>query len=210
MQNLNLVADIQNKAMEFMYCVSHPRELSRRIIKRVCWEKPPPGWAKLNTDRVTVGSSGLARCGGLIRDENGAWLARFSKNIGSTTSYAAKLWGIRDGLALCCNLNIHSIIVKLDAKSIVDVFGNPNCEGNIISSILDDCKQLMMQFQPIQFKHCYWEANRCADMLAKVGLDQSSCLVHFDCLPVIIMTILDEDCNGFFVDRICFVLDIVS
>ena len=43
MQNLNLVADVQNKAMEFMYCVSHPRELLCRIIKRVCWEKPPPG-----------------------------------------------------------------------------------------------------------------------------------------------------------------------
>ena len=210
MQNLNLVADIQNKAMEFMYCVSHPRELSHCIIKRVCWEKPPLGWAKLNTDGVIVGSSGLAGCGGLIRDENGAWLAGFSRNIGSTTSYAAELWGIRDGLALCCNLNIHSIIVKLDAKSIVDVFGNPNCEGNIISPILDDCKQLMMQFQPIQFKHCYWEANRCADMLAKVRLDQSSCLVHFDYLPEIIRTILDEDCNGFFVDRICYVLDIVS
>ena len=46
-------------------------------------------------------------------------------------------------------------------------------------------------------------------MLAKVGLDQSSCLVHFDCLPEIIRTILDEDCNGFFVDRIYFVLDVV-
>ena len=140
MQNLNLVANIQNKAMEFMYCVSHSRELSRRIIKRVCWEKPPPGWAKLNTDGDAVGSSGLVGCRGLIKDENGAWLAGFSRNIGSTTNYVAKLWGIKDGLALYCNLNIHSIIVKLDAKSIVDVFGNPNYEGNIISPILDDCK----------------------------------------------------------------------
>jgi len=94
------VADIQNKAMEFMYCVSHPRELSCHIIKRVCWEKPPLGWAKLNMDEDAVGSSGLAGCGGLIRDENGAWLVGFSRNIGSTTSYAADLWGIRDGLAL--------------------------------------------------------------------------------------------------------------
>ena len=176
----------------------------------MCWEKPPPGWAKLNTDGAAVGSSGLAGCGGLIRDENGAWVAGFSRNIGSTTSFAAELWGIRDGLALCYNLNIHSIIVELDAKSIVDVFGNPNFEGNVISPILDDCKQLMMQFHQIQFKHCYREANRCADMLAKVGLDQSSCLLHFDCPPEIIRTILDEDCNGMFVDRTCSILDVVS
>ena len=107
-------------------------------------------------------------------------------------------------------MKIHSIIVELDAKSIVDVFGNPNYEGNIILPILDDCKQLMMQFQQIQFKHCYREANCCVDMLAKMGLDQSSCLEHFDCPPKIIRTILDEDCNGIFVDRICSILDVVS
>ena len=47
-------------------------------------------------------------------------------------------------------------------------------------------------------------------MLAKMGLDQSSCLEHFDCPPEIIRTILDEDCNGIFVDRICSILDVVS
>ena len=47
-------------------------------------------------------------------------------------------------------------------------------------------------------------------MLAKVGLDQIPCLVHFDCPPEIIRIVLDEDCNGVFVDRICSVLDVVS
>ena len=125
MQNLNLVTDIQNQAVEFMCCVSPLRELSWRIIKRVRWEKPPLGWAKLNTDGVVARNLGLARCGGLIKDEQGAWLVGFSRNIESTTSYAVELWGLRDGLALCCNLNIPSLVVELDAKSIVDVFWNP-------------------------------------------------------------------------------------
>ena len=94
------MADIQNKAVEFMCCVSPSRELSCCIIKRVRWEKPPPGWAKLNTNRAAAGNPGLAGCGVLIRDEHGAWLAGFSRNIGSTTSYATELWGLRDGLAL--------------------------------------------------------------------------------------------------------------
>ena len=64
MQNPNLVADIQNKAMEFMCCVLNLRELSRRIIKRVRREKPPPGWAKLNTEGVAMGNSSLAGCKG--------------------------------------------------------------------------------------------------------------------------------------------------
>ena len=64
MQNPNLVADIQNKAMEFMCCVLNLRELSRRIIKRVRREKPPPGWAKLNIKGAAMGNSSLAGCKG--------------------------------------------------------------------------------------------------------------------------------------------------
>ena len=82
MENLNLVTDIQYQAVKFMCCVSPSRKLSRRIIERVRWEKPPLGKANLNTDGAAIGNSGLVGCGGLTRDENGAWLAGFSRNIG--------------------------------------------------------------------------------------------------------------------------------
>ena len=68
----------------------------------------------------------------------------------------------------------------------------------------------MMQFQQIQFKHYNWEANHCADMLAKLRLDQNLCLVHFDCPPENIRTILDEHCNGMFFDRTYADLDVFS
>ena len=68
----------------------------------------------------------------------------------------------------------------------------------------------MMQIHQIQVKHCYREANRCAGMLAKLGLDQNLCLVHFDCPPKNIRTILDEDCNGMFFDRTYADLDVFS
>ena len=32
----------------------------------------------------------------------------------------AELWGLRDGLTLCNNLNISSLVVELNAKAIVD------------------------------------------------------------------------------------------
>ena len=55
----------------------------------------------------------------------------------------AELWGLRDGLILCCNLHLPSLIVELDAKATVDAFLNSNYENNVISPILDDCRQLM-------------------------------------------------------------------
>ena len=102
----------------------------------------------------------LAGCGGLVRSANGQWVARFSKRIRVTSSFAAELWGLREGLQLCCNLNISCLEVEIDAKTIVDVVGNPDYVNNIISPILDDCKLLISRFQQVSFKHCFRQANQ--------------------------------------------------
>ena len=73
-------------------------------------------------------------------------MAAFARKIGVTSSFEAKLWGLRDGLTLCSNLNISTLIVELDAKAIVDIVHNINYENNILSPILDDCRQLMSGF----------------------------------------------------------------
>lgn len=47
---------------------------------------------------------------------------------------------------MCYNLNISSLIVELDAKSIVDALGNSKFVNNVISLILDDCRLLHPAF----------------------------------------------------------------
>ena len=46
---------------------------------------------KLNTDGSANGNLGLAGCGGMIRDDSGQWIVGFSKCIGITSSFVAKL-----------------------------------------------------------------------------------------------------------------------
>ena len=104
-----------------MFCVETPRGLNRHVIKRVWWEKSPHGWVKLNTDGTAEGNSGLASYGGLIRDDHRNWMVGFARRIGTCTSFVAELWGLRDGLTLCNNLNIPSLIVEFNAKAIVDI-----------------------------------------------------------------------------------------
>jgi len=95
------------------------------IIKRVRWEKTPHGWVKLNTDGAAAGNTGLAGCGGLLRDEHGNWLAGFARRIGTTTSFVAELWGLRDGLSLCYNLNIYlPSLLSLMQKQLLIFFRN--------------------------------------------------------------------------------------
>ena len=142
-RNPKLDLVIVNQAIEFFHCLSSPRLLTRNVLKRIRWEKHIQGCWKLNTDGSCCGNTSLASCGGVIRDDAGRWVMGFSRSIGMTNSFAAELWGLREGLLLCNNLNINALEVELDAKSIVDALGNPSYVNNVISPLLDDCKLLI-------------------------------------------------------------------
>ena len=85
----------------------------------------------------------------MVWDKNGKWLAGFSRRIGITTCFVAELWGLREGLILCCNLNISSLVAELDTKVVVDIFLNPNYHNNVVLPILGDCRQLVHWFHQI-------------------------------------------------------------
>ena len=91
---------------------------------------------------------------------------------------------------------------------IVDVIKNSAYVNHIISPILDDCRQLMTGFQQVQLKHCYCEANRCTDMMARIGADQELEYVLFSSPPVDLAKALEDDCNGVFFNRVCTDLDV--
>ena len=142
-----------------------------------------------------------------MRNEDGRWIAWFARRIGVTTSFVAELWGLREGLILCSNLNIHSLVIELDAKAVVDVFLNPNYQNNAVSPILEDCRQLMLRFQQVQLRHCFHQANRCADLLARMSFEQATDFISYNCPPVDIRSLLEEDVVGLYVNRVCTVTD---
>lgn len=103
---------------------------------------------------------------------------------------------------LCCNLNISSLVVELDAKAVVEIFLNPSYHNNVVSPILDDRRQLVHRFRQVQFKHCHCQANRCADMLARMSTKQDVEFITFDCPSVDIRNMLDEDSARLYVNRV--------
>ena len=180
-----------------------PRLGIRRITRYIRWEKPEQGWKKLNTDGACMGLHELAGCGGLVRSADGQWVAGFSKRIGITSNFAAELWGLREGLQLCCNLNISCLEVEIDAKTIVDAVGNPDYVNNIVSPILDDYWLLISKFHHVRFKHCFRQANQCVDGLANKSLRMTADFLRYDSPPVDILDVFEEDLNGMYSVRIC-------
>ena len=135
-KNPKLAVEIVNQVMEYMHCVSFSRMPVYKRVNRMCYECPPKGWMKLNADGLFVGNLSVVGYGGVVRDDRGRWVARFTRRIGLTSSFVAKLWVLRDGLMMCCNLNISSLlVVELDAKVIVDVLCKSDYVNNVISLI---------------------------------------------------------------------------
>ena len=124
---------------------------------------------KFNTNGLSNGDTGLAGYGGVIRDDWGHWITGFSKRIGFTNSFEAKLWGLREGLMLCYNLNISCLEIELDAKAIVDVLGNSSYVNNIISPILDYCKLLASRFQQIWIRSSTASTKQIDVLIALLG-----------------------------------------
>lgn len=157
-ENPNLAMEVMYQAKEYLHCVPTPRLQTCRVIRRIQWERSMQGWKKLNMDGSSIGLHGLVGCRGVVRNDNGKWVVGFSKRMGVTSSFFAELWGLREGLKLCCHLNIHCLEIELDAQSIVDVLGNLSYVDNIISSILDDCRQLITWFHQVRIKHYFRQA----------------------------------------------------
>lgn len=127
----------------------------------------------------------------------------FARKIGPINSFIAELWALRDGLFLCLQAQVQALIVEMDAKVLVDALTNQNNSNVIISSLMDDSRQLAAQIPQVRYRHVYREVNRCADHLAKRGSSLDVDFVVFSNPLVDILSLVEADCRGLYVNRLC-------
>ena len=98
----------------------------------VGWTKPPEGWDKLNSNGSVMGSTGKARGEGVIRNHEGVWLKGYVRPIRHIDSCRAELWALRDGLVLAKEMGLNSLVVELDALSVVLLMTNNSANKQIV------------------------------------------------------------------------------
>lgn len=147
--------EIFREAMEYEHCVKVPRATARQVVKRIRREKPEAGWYRLKSNGSSTGNPGPVGSGGLIRNEDGDWVYGYARKIGVTTSFAAELWSLRDGLMQCFSLHLPAVEIEIDTKVIVDLLNNYKNANNVISALVDDCRYLFTQLPQTRIKHCF-------------------------------------------------------
>ena len=111
-------------------------------------------------------------------------------------------------LLLCNNRKFIAVVIK----AIIDVLANPRQSNSVISSVVDDCRQLASQSQipQVQFSHCFMEVNRCADALTRLGSQQFLDFILYDNPLVDLGTILDSDRVCLYLNRCCPKMNLLS
>ena len=193
--------DVLTKASEFAYIGINAKQTSNRRQIVVSWCFPPPSWFKLNSDGSSLGNSGKAGGGGLIRNDKGEWLKGYARNVGYSTSVAVELWALRDSLRLCIALKLPAMIIELDVKLIVDLLQKSDGHQNCIDALVSDCKTELENIPGVQINHCYCEANKCAGALARRGAMLSQDFVIFLDPPADVSLLLSLDSAGVAYDR---------
>ena len=191
---------------EFLYCIADPRKGNTKIPRLVKWLKPPDGWWKLNTDGSFLGASGSAGGGGLIRDSRGQCIGGFVKNFAASSSLAAELWALREGLVLCIDLQAQAVVVELDAFAAVLLVSSLACTNGDFAILVDDCRDLLQKLPQVRILHCYREANACADALARLGSASLDVELIFVTPPPFLFPFLDSDMSGSYHPRLCSAL----
>lgn len=202
-QNPHIAKDIMSNSVEYYFCAYPKKGKPHMVIKQVHWDKPAVGWMKLNTDGSSLGNPGLAGGGGVIRDWTGRWIVGFSRNIGIASSLMAEPWAIQYGLMPCVERNLDMVEIEMDAKAVVDMLGNPQYCNRSISSLLEDCRKMIYEIPQFRVKHCYREANSCADFMARKGTFQDQNFIVFENPPEDMAGVVENDLSGRSVARRC-------
>ena len=129
----------------------------------------------------------------------------FARRIGNTSSYLAELWVLRDGLQLCLEMHAQFVVIKVDAKAIVESLNSPTFSSSSVSPLMDECKHMANRLPQVMFSHIFREANRCADFLASLGTLLENDFIIFTSPPVDLIHFLEADANGVYINRLCLV-----
>ena len=72
-------------------------------------------------------------------------------------------------MGLCLENGTSAVEIELDSSTTISLVSNNLVLNGDLSSLVDDCRDLLRRLPRFKLSHCFREANFCANVLAKMG-----------------------------------------
>lgn len=125
----------------------------------------------------------------------------FSKRLGCLTGFVVELWGLRDGVMLCIDMQLNVVNVQIYAMAAIQLLTSSTNTNLSVVPLIDDCRHLVSQIPHVQIMHCYWEANSCVNCLARIGIKQERPFILYQDPLMDLLELLSSDRYGLFVNK---------
>ncbi|GLT78653.1 hypothetical protein SLA2020_501810 [Shorea laevis] len=167
-----------------------------RYEQLVGWEKPPPGYVKINVDGSARGTPGASAAGGVCRDSNGDWCFGFTQQLGMGIAIRAELYALWKGLQLAWEKGYKKVIIETDSLLAKQKLEQHGGVANSLSMLCRGCTELLNRNWDCKLRHVFREANSCADVMASSFYHLEPRLHFFEEPPDEVKTTLREDLLG--------------
>ncbi|KAK8590126.1 hypothetical protein V6N12_024509 [Hibiscus sabdariffa] len=163
------------------------------------WSLAPSGWLTLHTDGSVSTISSYGSAGGLIRDNEGSYLTRFTRHLGITTPLQAKLWAIHEGLLLAWSLGLERLQCQMDCAEGFNLITSSNA-NSISLTLVRVISCIASRAWMVDFCLIRRVANEAADSIPKIPTYfDGSTFIFSDAPPEISLCLLRDT---LFVDNI--------
>lgn len=157
----------------------------------VSWKLPKFSAYKINVDGSYKATSGIAACSGFIRDDNGDVTTWFHKKLLPCNAPLVELRGLKFGIHLAKDMNLHSVCVESDSLVVVNLVKGDLVSPPYLKSIIQSIKfDLRKMGQSSNVHHVLCEVNKSVDMEANLGHQGRYSLVVFNFLPPVLAIVV--------------------
>ncbi|KAE8719519.1 hypothetical protein F3Y22_tig00109949pilonHSYRG00059 [Hibiscus syriacus] len=153
-----MLTEIGTGLASLRYRMKQPSPICRMFLR----QKSPLVMA------VVIGCIALKACSrGILRNQDGFFLAGFHRNLGSSTVLQSELWGVLDGLKLAWHRGHRRLILQMDNMEAFEMVTSTTHDSPI--SLVPSIFELLNRDWQVNLKLIRSEANMATDFLAKAS-----------------------------------------
>jgi len=160
------------------------------------WEKPSPGWFKINTDAGFDQVTNTGSAGVVIRDQDGlvaGGSARWFEDVPDVLT--AEAMAAREGLELAVELGLDRVMLEVDCQELSKLLLSQHASTSHIGGLCFDILELGKVFSEFKIRWIQRDANSVANLCASMVSATDRCHFWIDNAPGWLVDLAAADCN---------------